>query len=333
MFKSNQDDSPVWPVVLVIYQAGFHDEILPLFQAILQDIRVKTVSATNKAEVLKILKTQSIDLFMVAGCGNGSLNHRTGHVHQPHNGTAQFDGLGLGKLVRQKHPQLQGIFTSGYFLSEHILADIDRCGMAFLPKPFRLEEMLELVLMLLWNNGESACCPSHFFSCGRIKQAIGDSPRALQEFNKTIELNPGDAQAYNHRSEIKFELGDFSGAALDSLAAVGLNPQYMEAYLNHGRAQWESGNLDKARAAFDKSIELDGNNLVAYHYRSHVKFKQHDSLGALEDLNQMEACKGFRPSSKFYEDRGDVRESLGDLDGAVADYDQAIALHEFSSSD
>jgi lipoprotein NlpI len=226
--------------------------------------------------------------------------------------------------VKLTQPRLQGVFTSGYPLSEPVLAEIDRHGMAFLPKPFQINEFLEMVSLLLWQGGNRATTADHFFSSGRMKQCLGDWPGARHDLDQAIALDPHDAEAYNHRSEVKWDLADYAGAVADGSAAIHIQPAYKEAFFNRGVARSASSDLHGAVADFNQTLEFDPGFGLAYYHRAAIKWIQCDRSGALDDMNQAEAASGFHPPASFYEERGDIKLALGNLDGAIADFTRAI---------
>ena len=60
---------------------------------------------------------------------------------------------------------------------------------------------------------------------GVVKYDQGDLQGALSDYNKALELNPGDAEAYNNRGVVKYERGDLEGATKDFDRAIELDPR------------------------------------------------------------------------------------------------------------
>ena len=58
---------------------------------------------------------------------------------------------------------------------------------------------------------------------------MDDLDGALEDYNKTIELNPEYVDAYLNRGCLKRELKDYKGALEDFNKALELNPQFKEA--------------------------------------------------------------------------------------------------------
>ncbi len=115
--------------------------------------------------------------------------------------------------------------------------------------------------------------------------------KAIEYYDKAIELNPKFAAADYNRGVARMDSGDYQGAIADYDKAIELNPQSAEAYNNRGNARMASGDQQGAIADYDKVIELNPQDAEAYY------------------------------------NRGVVRSASGDHQGAIADYDKAIELN------
>lgn len=74
----------------------------------------------------------------------------------------------------------------------------------------------------------------------------GKFDEAIAEFNKAIEINPNDAQAYNNRGEAYFHKGNYDQAISDSNKAIELDPNSDQAYANRALAYHSKGEYDMA---------------------------------------------------------------------------------------
>jgi tetratricopeptide (TPR) repeat protein len=54
---------------------------------------------------------------------------------------------------------------------------------------------------------------------------MGDVNRAIEDYDKAIELNPNIALAYRHRALAKSAKGDVAGAQADMMMARKLDPR------------------------------------------------------------------------------------------------------------
>jgi DNA-binding NarL/FixJ family response regulator len=317
-------DRSSWPQVLVIFQKGYHDDLVDLLEIIMTDFRLQMVSASTEGEVWQRLKADRVRLVMVAGWGTSPVNFSTGNLlplaERPARG---FDGLGLAKLVRKFFPRIPVIMTSGYCFSDRVLNQIDRLGFGFLPKPFTVEELAEIVLLLLWRGGSAARLPDEFFSSGRMNQLAGDSKSAARDFNRALTLRPADAEYLNYRSEARRSLGDAASALADADAAIRLNPSVAGYYCNRGLARDLSRNDAAAEADFTHSLRLQ-KQFHVYLCRSISRERLGNLAGAVADMNAAEQMS--HPDPDFYERRGNLKKRTGDLAGSLDDYDQAERL-------
>jgi len=80
--------------------------------------------------------------------------------------------------------------------------------------------------------------------------------------------------------------------------------------------------LDGALADFDRAIELDPKNAVAYYNRGHAKWVKKDAAGALADCNR--AIELDPKYAEAYFERGTLKGRTKDIDGAIADLTRAI---------
>ena len=78
---------------------------------------------------------------------------------------------------------------------------------------------------------------SHFLN-GKAAMDRGDTEVALQEFNKSIELNP-DAWAFYYRAKLHADKKDNEKAAADCKAGLKLDP-------NHAELKWLQVELKKS---------------------------------------------------------------------------------------
>lgn len=115
--------------------------------------------------------------------------------------------------------------------------------------------------------------------------------------------------------------------AIDELAYLELFKGNTSVYYDlKGVIHLEMKELDKAAKAFRKAINLDPNNAMAWYNLSKVSqvFEEYES--SLDFLNK---SIGLSPNfSNAYFERAVVKKSLGDINGAIADYTQIIEEEE-----
>ncbi len=94
----------------------------------------------------------------------------------------------------------------------------------------------------------------------------GRYDRAAEEFKAMIELDPSAVGAYNNLAVIYIDhLKDYRLAEKYIEASLALFPDYPAGYLNRGVIHLNNRRLKPAIREFEKALELDPENLLAYY--------------------------------------------------------------------
>jgi tetratricopeptide (TPR) repeat protein len=174
-------------------------------------------------------------------------------------------------------------------------------------------------------------------------QRKADREKALSDYAEAIRLNPDDALAYNNRGILWRELGDIDRAIADFDEAVRRNPQprsdaagpgFVNVYTNRGLAWQAKGDYERALADYDKGIDIDPNDKIARDHRARLRLAMNNYAKALPDLDALirlepKSAKSyyFRGLARYYQYMSGsewIRQE--DLDGAIADFTQALQL-------
>ena len=97
-----------------------------------------------------------------------------------------------------------------------------------------------------------------------------------------------------------------------------------EQYLQKGLDKYVERNYIEAIRFYDKSIELNPNNSVAFHHRGLAKGLLNDFGGALFDLNR--AIELDPNYAQAYSNRGSIKIRMGKSDDGCEDYYTAVRL-------
>ncbi|MDR1346049.1 MAG: tetratricopeptide repeat protein [Bacteroidales bacterium] len=151
-----------------------------------------------------------------------------------------------------------------------------------------------------------------------------DYDKAIEDYNKSIELEPGLAEVYNNRGNIYAEKGDYDHAIEDYNKTITLNPDIADAHNNRGTAYGKKGDYDKAIEDYNKAIKLKPDYAGAYNNRGSAYNDKGDYDKAIEDCNKAIALNS--DDAKVYNNRGNAYNNKGDYDKAIEDYNKAIAL-------
>ena len=109
---------------------------------------------------------------------------------------------------------------------------------------------------------------------------------AIADFNRALQLDPKNANAYRNRGIAKIELGDLNGAIADYNRALQFDPKFAAAYVNRGLAKQEKGDLDSAIVDYNRAFELNPKLGWAYVDRGSAKLLKSDAAGAIGDFNR-----------------------------------------------
>ena len=162
------------------------------------------------------------------------------------------------------------------------------------------------------------------FYRGLTYQDTGKYDKAIEQYDKSIELNPNLANAYFNRGNAKDSLGHHEKAINDYNEAIRLNPDYADAYTHRGNANISLGRHEDAIADYDQAIRLNPDHAEAYNNRGNAKNRLGQHQDAIADCD--EAIRLKPNNAQPYFNRGIVNYRLGQHQDAIADCDQAIKL-------
>ncbi|WP_269607108.1 CHAT domain-containing tetratricopeptide repeat protein [Prochlorococcus marinus] len=153
----------------------------------------------------------------------------------------------------------------------------------------------------------------------------GDYPGALENFNKTIELDPSVWQAYHNRAIIKFDQKNFLGALADYTKSIELNADsFYWSFFNRGKTRQKLGDSKGAIDDYSKAIEINPKNYAPYNNRGYIKSLLNDHQGAIDDHSK---AIEINPNQSYsYYARGTNKAELKDDKDAIDDYSKAIEL-------
>lgn len=159
---------------------------------------------------------------------------------------------------------------------------------------------------------------------GTARRALGDLQGALYDYRQATEYNHDFPVAFNNMGSLKIILGDYEGAIQDYSVATTLDSLFAIAYNNRGAANFYLGNLPDAIADFDRSLDIQNNYLPALNNKASSLVKKDEYTEAIALFNDI--IQATPQNGITYLNRGLTRELTGDLNGACADWQQALDL-------
>lgn len=150
-----------------------------------------------------------------------------------------------------------------------------------------------------------------------------DYDRALADYNEALRLTPRDPVLLFNRGNAHHAKGSHVLALADYAEVIRLDPRNLWAYGNRGKLHFLLGDYPRAVADFTRVLQLDPNNIRAHCDRAaaYRALQQHEH--ALADYS---AVLDLEPDAGIYKERGLEHVALGNLEAAIADFTEAIAL-------
>lgn len=91
---------------------------------------------------------------------------------------------------------------------------------------------------------------------GHVYQELKRYDQALSDFSKVIELDPTDRNGYNNRGVIYYYQNEYQKAIEDFTRAIGIDPTFADAYLNRANAFQMVGQLKSAETDRQQARKL-----------------------------------------------------------------------------
>jgi Flp pilus assembly protein TadD len=169
--------------------------------------------------------------------------------------------------------------------------------------------------------------PKHPFSwkvLAAVLKQIGKINESLVASQKSVQLDPQDAEAHNNLGIIMQELGRLEESEIIFKKVITLKPDYAEAHYNLGITLTKLGRLNEAEASYKKAIALKPDYTKAYNNLGIIM----QELGRLDEaeISYRHAITLKPDYAEAHSNLGLVLKELGRLDEAEASYKKAITL-------
>ncbi len=156
-------------------------------------------------------------------------------------------------------------------------------------------------------------------------------------YNRMVQ-NSGLSMTFNNRAIEKIQIGDKQGALMDCDEAIRIDPSYADAYINRANLKVSGYNdYEAAINDYNKALEfletkIPGSYIIhkdfqdVYNNRGLMKSNMGDISGAMQDYN---AAIEMNPSyAEAYNNRALLKgENINDTSGAMIDFNKAIELN------
>ncbi|MBN1880827.1 MAG: tetratricopeptide repeat protein [Deltaproteobacteria bacterium] len=120
----------------------------------------------------------------------------------------------------------------------------------------------------------------------RVYSAIDQYDLALADIARLIVQSPDNPEAYFERAVISYRLGNVSSAEDDLLSALTIDPTYARAHNLMGVIHRSRNNPELALASINNAVRYDDSYAPAYYNRGLIKFDMGDWEGAVADFSE-----------------------------------------------
>lgn len=172
-----------------------------------------------------------------------------------------------------------------------------------------------------------------YFIQAALKRKEKDYKGAILDLNRALEIKPDVSSLIYFRGLNKFSLKDYPGALADFDDAIRLRPKAIKVYFFRGMAHVLVGNNSEALKDVDLVIQAKTNIArrdLLLNIRGTLKRKLNDYEGAIIDFNQALAVNPKNGAA--YSGRGVIKQALKRNEEALSDFNQSIKLAPESSS-
>jgi len=149
---------------------------------------------------------------------------------------------------------------------------------------------------------------------GNLCYRHGDAIKALEYWNKALEINPEQANVYKSMALLYMKKGQFDDAVAQFRKALEIEPQLPDVYVNIGHSLMMSGRPKEAIEALQKEIQISPNSDFAYFLLGQAHLQQKEYQKAQEYYET--AIKIYPRYTNAYYGLASVCAKLGDRDKA-----------------
>jgi tetratricopeptide (TPR) repeat protein len=170
------------------------------------------------------------------------------------------------------------------------------------------------------NNGEL------YYWRGLALMYLNRFDNALEDFSKTIQINPMLSKAYVYRAKLLLTLEQYDKAMDDANESIRLESANAIGYEVRGLCWRKLKKYDKALQDFNTAINLDSFNEHTFHNRALIWVDLNNYNKALEDHNK---ALYINPKNLYsLTSRSSLLGILGQNDQAIADLDEVLQMDE-----
>lgn len=160
----------------------------------------------------------------------------------------------------------------------------------------------------------------------QLKMLVEDYPGAIEDLSRAIEENPARLQLYDALAQAHLASGNFESAIEGYNTLLRNNPDDTLGYVLRAITYLNSGNIDAARKDIAKALELNENHVLAQDVQGLIFLKEQRYREAIDAFDRVISSNPQIHLAHY--NRGVARRLMGDLEGALKDFDKAVELEQ-----
>lgn len=166
--------------------------------------------------------------------------------------------------------------------------------------------------------------PAYFYR-GYTASQLGDPAAARDDYGQAISLDPSLIEAYSNRALLLARVNELDAALADADQAIALNERIARNWRVRGYLRLLAADWQGAVSDLDRALELQPGSADALNNRAYARARMGEDLAlALDDVAAAIEIDPARAT--YYDTQGLVLLQQGDSQGAIAAYQQALAL-------
>jgi Tfp pilus assembly protein PilF len=166
--------------------------------------------------------------------------------------------------------------------------------------------------------------PDSFINRGTVLETIGSHHQAIESYNEAIKIDLRAEDAYYNRGISYGSLGQYQKAIQDFTTAIALNSEYTIAYHNRGVSWGITGDYKRSISDLTMAIRLNPQYGEAYYNRGITYKGMKNYQQAVQNFSM--AIRIDSRHAKAFFHRGNVYLISGDVQRALEDYQEAARL-------
>ncbi|KAI1823416.1 mitochondrial precursor protein [Xylaria intraflava] len=161
---------------------------------------------------------------------------------------------------------------------------------------------------------------------GTFRCLRGSQEQALEDLNKSIELDPTMTQSYVKRASMYLEIGNSDSASQDIANALKQNEDDPDIYYHRAQLHFLHGEWQNAARDYQKSIDLDSTFIFSHIQLGVTQYKMGSVASSMATFRR--CIKSFSRVPDVYNYYGELLLDQGKYDDAINQFDTAMDMEK-----